>query len=162
MYYYAQWQMDITSPLMILVQKCSSLAWNLYDGHKQASAIAANKGVLPSVPVLRTSHQRRMAITECPSFIEFLAYVSFPINQAYGPSTEFRMYIDSALRTEPLLHCRIPLFWEQLLLGIICVAYFTHPTDLQSFYTKEFMQRPLLHRIIWSNWAMHWTRMKCD
>ena len=159
-YYYAQWLMDITSPLMITVQKITELAWNLYDGRLQQKAIEENNGKPLKEEVLKTSYQRRMAITQGPNFFEYLAYILFPININYGPATEYKMYADSVNRTEPLLKCRIPLFWEQFILGMCSMVYFTHPTDLSYMRTKEFMAKPLIKRIIWVNLAMNWTRLK--
>eukprot|EP00770_Monocercomonoides_exilis_P011190 MONOS_11138.1-p1 / transcript=MONOS_11138.1 / gene=MONOS_11138 / organism=Monocercomonoides_exilis_PA203 / gene_product=lysophospholipid acyltransferase [EC:2.3.1.51 2.3.1.23 2.3.1.-] / transcript_product=lysophospholipid acyltransferase [EC:2.3.1.51 2.3.1.23 2.3.1.-] / location=Mono_scaffold00543:2070-3829(+) / protein_length=485 / sequence_SO=supercontig / SO=protein_coding / is_pseudo=false len=157
---YGIWQMDITSPLMIAVQKCTSLAWNLFDGKKQTDALLANNGIKPTKPVLRTSHQRRVALNECPSLFGFVSWMMFPISLSVGPATEYAMFESSIEIKEAPLRSRYKLFWKQLVLGAIFMVYFVHPVDVGFVFDKEFISQPFWRRVLKLHICMSWTRLR--
>jgi hypothetical protein len=158
---YAVYQMDISSPMMLALQKCTSLAWNLSDGHRQEEARKQNGGVDPEKPVLITSHQRRVAISELPSLFHFFSWMVFPISLSYGPSLEYKLFLSNVERTEQPLRCRLKLFWQQLAIGVFSIIYFFKPSDLSYVYDPEFLVRPFIYRlgILWLH--MEWSRLKC-
>ncbi|KAJ3073349.1 lysophospholipid acyltransferase [Podochytrium sp. JEL0797] len=69
---------DATTPMMVLVIKLTSFAWNVYDGTK------AEKDLIPEL--------RSRAIKEYPGVLEFFGYVFFFAAFLVGPPFDFNDY----------------------------------------------------------------------
>ncbi|ORY52449.1 MBOAT-domain-containing protein [Rhizoclosmatium globosum] len=69
---------DATTPMMVLVIKLTSFAWNVYDGTKD------DKDVIPEL--------RSRAIRKYPGFLEFFGYVFFFAAFLVGPAFDFNDY----------------------------------------------------------------------
>ncbi|XP_054266033.1 lysophospholipid acyltransferase 6-like [Macrosteles quadrilineatus] len=79
-YDYGSLTLDITGPLMVIVQKVTSLAYNLHDGITQEEGL--------------TTTQKYYAIRKMPSTLEYFAYIfHFQVLMA-GPVVFYRDYID--------------------------------------------------------------------
>lgn len=72
---------DFSGPLMIVTQKITTLAFQLHDG-------------MCKKPEQLTQDQKHMAISERPSFIEYLSYNLNFLSVLVGPCSNYRDYID--------------------------------------------------------------------
>ncbi|KAJ3032198.1 UNVERIFIED_CONTAM: lysophospholipid acyltransferase [Siphonaria sp. JEL0065] len=69
---------DATTPMMVLVIKLTSFAWNVYDGTKE------DKDVIPEL--------QSRAIKKYPNILEFFGYVFFFAAFLVGPAFDFNDY----------------------------------------------------------------------
>ncbi|KAJ3113792.1 lysophospholipid acyltransferase [Physocladia obscura] len=69
---------DATTPMMVLVIKLTSFAWNVYDGSKP------DKDVLPEL--------RSKSIKKFPDILEFFGFVFFFASFLVGPAFDFNDY----------------------------------------------------------------------
>eukprot|EP00128_Syssomonas_multiformis_P000227 Colp12_sorted_trinity150504_noHs@30298 len=76
---YGGWELDVTGPLMILVIKVTSFAFNIYDGKRMSECIDEHK---------------RYALTRMPSFLEYLGYTFFYGGILAGPPFECKDYLE--------------------------------------------------------------------
>ncbi|KAA6386192.1 MAG: lysophospholipid acyltransferase [Streblomastix strix] len=160
---YAKWQMDITAALMISVQNCTSLAWNLHDGIKQEET---NKRLKESdengkqiIPIVRNEHLIRMMLTDVPNLTQFLGYVLFPVSLSYGPSSEYSMYYQCTQRTQ-LPKDRMKYFWRNFIQGIVFLVYFLHPTNYDFLTDPLFLSKPWIIRTSIIQLVTHWSRLR--
>ena len=81
---------DITGAQMVLVMKLSAFCWNVHDGRLPASELS--------------SSQKRAAIVELPSALNFVGYVLFFPSLFGGPAfdyNDFRGWIDTSMFDTP-------------------------------------------------------------
>ena len=83
---YRQWfnpgnSIDLSGPLMVITQKVTSFAWDLWDGRNRKQG-------------------RANALTRFPSPLEFLGFIFFFPGYLAGPALELKPYIDG-INTEP-------------------------------------------------------------
>jgi hypothetical protein len=78
--------MDISTAAMLLVQKVTSLSWNISDykflDEEKKSVQSSSEGA--KVGLVLSAHLKRSALKEIPSFFRYSAYVLFPINLNVG------------------------------------------------------------------------------
>lgn len=80
-YNYGILSTDFSGPLMIVIQKITTLAFQLHDGMSKKSEHL-------------TPEQRLLSINRRPSFIEYLSYNLNFLSILVGPCNDFRDYID--------------------------------------------------------------------
>ncbi|XP_015781486.1 lysophospholipid acyltransferase 1 [Tetranychus urticae] len=78
---YGGYSIDITGPTMIIVQKVSSLAFCLHDGHGRPE-----KDLTPE--------QKALRVTRVPTLLEFLSYVFHFPSVMCGPLVYFKNYLE--------------------------------------------------------------------
>lgn len=76
---YGGYYIDITGPAMIIVQKVTSLAFNIHDG------MCKNKKL--------TDVQNNLKVTRIPSLLEYMGFVFSFFNVLCGPYSHFNDYI---------------------------------------------------------------------
>ncbi|KAA6394880.1 MAG: lysophospholipid acyltransferase [Streblomastix strix] len=156
------WRIDITAALMISVQNCTSLAWNLHDGLKQAEINREQQleqNQKQKTPVVRAEHLTRMMITEVPNLIQFLGYVLFPVSISYGPSSEFTMYLQCSKQTE-LPKERMKYVITNLIQGLLMVSYFFHVPDFSFVFDPVYLSKPWFLRTLQIQLLTHWIRLR--
>jgi len=104
---YLGWNMDYTGPQMILTIKLTSLAFNLYDGHRRSkyeSIIVNNKKALEdkSLPAdkqrsLQNENRKysgwiKLSTPRLPDILSYLGYVYLPSSFFAGPAFEYSIY----------------------------------------------------------------------
>lgn len=134
---YLGWSLDVTGVLMLLTQKMTSLAYNLYDGlprqkkaydaelakaaAKEAAERAAGAAPARKSGVVRTFEDRqRFAVSSLPDPLAFLGYVFFFPTLLAGPSVEYRVYLDAVEGAQPRPTWRVYL--RALLGGVACLG----------------------------------------
>ena len=91
---YAGWHTDVTGPLMVVTQKLSMLAYNLYDGERVRAETKSKK----KDPTLLNS-QRERAVTELPPLLDYCAYTLCFVNILAGPSMEYSDFMGAVTQT---------------------------------------------------------------
>lgn len=79
-YRWGEWNMDITTILMIYVCRWTAFAWAYRDGGKDASVLTAD--------------QEENKILELPPFWKYFSYINFYGNSIVGPFCEYRDFED--------------------------------------------------------------------
>lgn len=166
---YLGWTLDFTGPQMILTQKLTAMAWNIYDGQNlQKERDAANKkGYKDDRAKQRAEKQfanrERYAIPAVPSILEYFGYVyCFPTILA-GPAFEYKLYLEgveaktSEKKPVTVLNCAHvgTAFWC-LAQAIVHVAFFQVvepmiPLKRLWLEADTFQAMPFFQR-----WAFSW------
>jgi hypothetical protein len=79
-YFWGDYGLDVTGPLMILCQKMSQLAFSVHDGTRKAEDL--------------TPLQKELVLNRIPSFIEVFGYAFNFTSVLLGPNYQFNQYLD--------------------------------------------------------------------
>ena len=133
---YMGWTLDFTGPQMILTIKLSSFAYNVSDGEQLDKC---------------DKEQKKYAVTEMPSLLEYFSFVYYFGGFLAGPSFEFsdyRAFMRRSVSAEGSPSAWVPSVTKLLLsfvfmAGVVLGGAF----DTQFMSTEEYWALPLLHRL---------------
>ena len=167
---YLGYDLDFTGSHMVLVMKLYSLGYNLYDGEQLAHGNKAAK------------KYEDVAITELPSFIEFLGYTFNFSSILAGPAFEFKIYKDACDGThlydangkpKGKIPSRVLPTMKPFITSLICLGLFVVGTSiiplldvndpqrsLPPIVTGDFMKNHWVYRFSYSCLAVFFTRQK--
>eukprot|EP01136_Pigoraptor_vietnamica_P045951 Opistho-1_new@24573 len=135
---YGGYRLDVTGPLMILCVKLSSLAYNLEDGRR---------------PEKCSEEQKRYALTELPSLLEYFGFAFFFSGFLAGPSFEIRDYIEfSNTPSELLPRDTATPAARKFVAAVLCMGVFmlSEQNPIEYMRTDEFLyERPLYYRLLY-------------
>ncbi|KAJ3080235.1 lysophospholipid acyltransferase, partial [Quaeritorhiza haematococci] len=152
-------RLDHTTPMMVSVIKLTSFAWCAHDGAKLKKEKDENgKDLHPS--------QKRRAIVEMPSLIEYLGYMFFFGGFLVGPSFEFKDYKDFIDQRPPFDSIPSSAIPTLKCIGT-AAAYFGLMIFLEQTYTfqhalldPKFQASPFWYRFLFINLASFVARTK--
>lgn len=151
MNHYLEWNVDHSGPQMVLVIKCTSLAFNILDGGVDEKDL--------------DQRQRERRVVKTPSLLEYLGYTFWFGGFLAGPSCEYHDYITfvngTAFGGKP-----IPRSWPAALLrlgqGLLCGAGVVLGGNyaVSELSGDWFASQPLLTKWLFYNAALNLSRYK--
>ncbi|KAA6400021.1 MAG: hypothetical protein EZS28_004453 [Streblomastix strix] len=133
---YGIWQMDISSALMVLLQRCVTFAYNLHDG------------MIASPSSLFTFHQKRYKLTYIPPFYEFLSWCLFPPTlQLQGRWVRYKYYFGWCMMNVSILFTGVGWDGESF-----------EPSMLAYPFRLETTRRPRVFIANWNCGTQRWLK----
>eukprot|EP00003_Mantamonas_plastica_P006565 TRINITY_DN1538_c0_g1_i1.p2 TRINITY_DN1538_c0_g1~~TRINITY_DN1538_c0_g1_i1.p2 ORF type:complete len:458 (+),score=121.13 TRINITY_DN1538_c0_g1_i1:636-2009(+) len=156
---YMGWSMDFTGPQMIITIKLTTFAYNYHDG--QLSDAEAEKTLYPE--------QKKQAIKEMPSLLEFYSFIYFFGTYMAGPAVDIKDYLDyingdmfdQAKDKKNPFSLFTMLF--KLILGFACAGVFQWGGanfPLAHLHSEEFLANSLVYRHVYLMISVTLTRYK--
>eukprot|EP00002_Diphylleia_rotans_P020116 TRINITY_DN3898_c0_g1_i4.p1 TRINITY_DN3898_c0_g1~~TRINITY_DN3898_c0_g1_i4.p1 ORF type:complete len:436 (-),score=63.25 TRINITY_DN3898_c0_g1_i4:659-1966(-) len=155
-YFYLQWTLDVEYPIMLITIKTTSLAWSIWDHHRQQKKE-------------QLSDRRAQYAVSIPSLLEFYGFIFHFGALLVGPPFEFKDYIDFINRANlkgqneftVMRTCFVKGF-RKLFKGICFSVGFYLITVYPTSYAKEdeFVSKALWYKFLYVQLAVSLTRWK--